>query len=70
MGFEILDGPTDIETIAKGKGIQERARLRETYGGRRWLKRKGMARIRLNNGSVCMAELHWYEAHGIRPVEF
>ena len=32
MGFEILDGPTDIETIAKGKGSQERARLRRAYG--------------------------------------
>ncbi len=31
---------------------------------------KGTARIRLNNGMSCMAEIHWYEAHGIGRVEF
>ena len=30
-----------------------------------WRKRKGIARIRLENGAVRLAELHWYEAHGI-----
>lgn len=71
--MEILDGPTDIETIAKGNGIEERARLNRAYGrGRRnrWRKLKGTARIRLEDGSVCMAELHWYEANGIGPQEF
>ena len=31
---------------------------------------KGVARIRLNSGAVCMAELHWYEATGIGKREF
>jgi len=26
---------------------------------------KGKATIRLPDGMVCYAELHWYEAHGI-----
>jgi hypothetical protein len=26
---------------------------------------KGRATVRLENGSLRMAELHWYEAHGI-----
>jgi hypothetical protein len=26
---------------------------------------KEVAHIRLTNGRVCLAELHWYEAHGI-----
>ena len=26
---------------------------------------KGVARIRLSTGRVRIAELHWYEAHGI-----
>ena len=31
---------------------------------------KGLATIRLPNGSICEAELHWYEAHGIGRKEF
>lgn len=30
----------------------------------------GIARIRLENGAVRLAELHWYEAHGIGRREF
>jgi hypothetical protein len=26
---------------------------------------KGLARVRLANGQVRVAEVHWYEAHGI-----
>ena len=31
---------------------------------------KGAARIRLRNGRIRLAELHWYEAHGIGKKEF
>src|SRR5205823_4618794 len=31
-----------------------------------WVKRKGVARVRLENGTIRIAEVHWYEAHGIR----
>jgi hypothetical protein len=30
---------------------------------------KGVARICLHNGDVRLAELHWYEAHGIGKKE-
>lgn len=30
---------------------------------------KGSARIRLRNGRIRLAELHWYEAHGIGKKE-
>ena len=30
---------------------------------------KGVARIQLPNGYVRLAELHWYEAHGIGKRE-
>jgi hypothetical protein len=33
-------------------------------------KRKGIARVRLEDGSVHLAELHWYEASGIGKREF
>jgi hypothetical protein len=31
---------------------------------------KGAATVRLANGRVRRAELHWYEAHGIGKKEF
>ena len=69
MSFEIIDEITDIETIAVGNSIREVARLRRTYGRWRWRKHKGVATIRLPNGCIRLAELHWYEAHGIGRKE-
>ena len=68
--FEILGEISNIETFATGAGIRERARLRRIYGRGRWRKRKGVARIRLMDGSIYQAELHWYEASGIGRREF
>jgi hypothetical protein len=65
MPFEILGEISDIETIAVGNQIREIDRLRRFYWRGRWRKRKGIARVRLDDGSVHAAELHWYEVHGI-----
>jgi hypothetical protein len=70
MRFEILGEISDIETFATGSGIREIARLRRIYGRGRWRKRKGVARVRLSDGSIYQAELHWYEADGIGRKEF
>jgi hypothetical protein len=70
MKFEILGQISQIEPFAFGSKIREIARLRRTYGRGRWRKRKGMARIRLADGSVHVAELHWYEAAGIGRREY
>ena len=70
MNFEILSEISEIETFAAGSGIREVARLRRAYGRGRWRKRKGVARIRLVDGSIHLAELHWYEATGIGRREF
>ena len=70
MFFKIIGEILDIETIASGKGIRERRRLRKLYGGRRWRKLKGIAKVQLADGTICHAELHWYEAHGIAAREF
>ena len=61
---------TRVETIAIGSGIREVGRLRKLYGRGRWRKRKGVARVRLEDGTVCLAEVHWYEATGIGKKEF
>jgi hypothetical protein len=63
--FEVIGEITDVETIAQGKGIRERARLVKIHGRGRWRKRKGTADIKLASGQVVKAELHWYEAHGL-----
>jgi len=70
MNFEILGEISEIETFATGSGIREIARLRRAYGRGRWRKRKGIARIRFADGSVHLAELHWYEATGMGRKEF
>ena len=70
MNFEILSEISEIETFATGSGIREVARLRRAYGRGRWRKRKGIARVRFADGSVHLAELHWYEATGIGRKEF
>jgi len=70
MDFEIVGEVTDIETIAAGTGIRDRARLRKQYGKGRWRKLKGVASVRLTDGAVRLAEVHWYEAHGIGKREF
>lgn len=70
MEFEIIGPITEIETIAIGRSIRELPRLRRIYGPGRWRKRKGIATVRLADGTVCRAEIHWYEAHGIGKKEF
>ena len=70
MRFDILGEISEVETFATGSGIREIARLRRAYGRARWRKRKGIARIRLADGSIHLAELHWYEAAGIGRKEF
>jgi hypothetical protein len=71
MDFEILGDVEQIETIAKGTEVRDRARLRRAYGGGRWRKCKGVARVRLlASRMVRLAEVHWYEANGIGRVEF
>jgi hypothetical protein len=70
MSFAILGQISEIETFATASGIREIARLRKVYGRGRWRKRKGIARVRLADGSIHMAEVHWYEAAGIGRKEF
>jgi hypothetical protein len=65
MRFDVLSEIAEIETIAEGTGIREIARLRKTYGHGFWRKRKGIAQVRLPDGHIRLAEIHWYEASSI-----
>jgi len=68
--FELLSDIRNIEVIAEGRRIRIRRFLRQEYGGRRWRKLKGTATVRLDDGRIREAELHWYEAHGIGRKRF
>ena len=63
MDFEILNNIQWMENIATARGIRELKRLNRIYGKANWRKRKGIAKIKLSDGTVKIAELHWYEAH-------
>ncbi len=70
MGFEILGQLSHVETIASGRGIREFKRLRRVYGNAKWRKRKGIAEVKLADGTMHRAELHWYEATGVGRKEY
>lgn len=70
MKFEIVGEIEHIETIAAGAGVRVRPLLNKVYGRGRWRKRKGLATVRLANGTTRRVELHWYEAHGIGRRDF
>ena len=65
MRFEIIGDVTRTETIAVGHSIRILPLLRKRYGAGRWRKLKGVATVQLSDGTVRIAELHWFEAHGI-----
>jgi hypothetical protein len=65
MDFEVVGEIRAMETIASGRGIRILERLNRRFGRGHWLKRKGVATIRLQSGELLDAEVHWYEAHGI-----
>jgi hypothetical protein len=69
MPFQIFGEITHVETFATSSSIREIGRLRKTYGRGRWRKRKGIARVRLEDGTLYLAEVHWYEATGIGRKE-
>lgn len=66
--FDILGNITDIETIAVSSKIRELKTLQSRFGRGCWRKLKSIASVSLANDTVRLAEVHWYEAHGIGRV--
>lgn len=50
--FEIVGAIREIESIAQGAGVRKRAILNEQYGGTRWRKMKGIARVKRSRGDI------------------
>jgi len=63
--IEILGPVSNVEVIAAGAGIRDVVRLRRHHGVGNWRKLKGVAEVRLPGGRIRLAEIHWYEAHGV-----
>ena len=70
MNFKIVGRIEKERTFAAGNGIREVTRLRWFYGNGRWRKRKGIAKVQFQNGTIRTAEVHWYEATGIGRMEY
>jgi hypothetical protein len=66
--FKVVGSIKEIETIAMGKRIRELPTLQARFGRGRWRKLKGVASVSISDGTIRLAELHWYEAHGIGRV--
>ncbi|MEK6301524.1 MAG: hypothetical protein AABO41_12450 [Acidobacteriota bacterium] len=69
MFFELVGAVEKIELIAAGGSIRDITRLRKQFGPGRWRKLKGVGTVRLFDGRMRRAEIHWYEAHGIGKVK-
>jgi hypothetical protein len=70
MTLKIVGKVREQKTFATGNAIREVERLRRVYGKGRWRKRKGIAEVELEDGTIRTAEVHWYEATGIGRKEF
>jgi hypothetical protein len=69
MDFKVKGDIREIETIATGRGIKNLKRLNKVYGKANWRKLKGICKVKLDDGSVVDAEVHWYEGHGVGKRE-
>jgi len=59
MEFELVGQISAVARIAGGTRVRERRRLRRDYGLGAWLP----------DGTIRLAEVHWYEAHGVGRKE-
>jgi hypothetical protein len=69
MDFEIVSEKQRSNQLPRAKEFAAVV-VYEGYGGNRWRKLKGVAQVRLSNGRIRKAEIHWYEGHGVGRREF
>ena len=65
IDFTLVSAIENIEIIAVNHGIRDLERLNREFGRGPWRKLKGTAHVKVGNGRIRFAEVHWYEAHGI-----
>ena len=67
---DIIGAISNIETFASGTGVHIRQVLNQRYGRGHWRKRKGISYVKDDYGNLRLAEIHWFEAHGIGRRDF
>jgi len=65
MRFEVVGPITGQRTTAAGQRTRDLGAIIRQHGPGHWRKKSGRAWVRLHDGTVRLAELHWYEATGI-----
>ncbi len=65
MHFEVIGKISGVQIIAVNRNIRILRLLERRFGKGRWRKLKGIANVCLSDGTIRLAELHWFEAHGI-----
>ncbi len=81
MEIEVIGQITNIEIIAVGNKIRILPFLYRNFGTRykgsilpfvrrkfRWRKLKGVPQVKLNNGEIRLAEIHWFETRGVGEI--
>jgi hypothetical protein len=68
-GAELLSEIKDIQRLARGRSVRQRARLNRAFGKASWRKMMGVGLVRFASGEIRWAELQWFEAHGIGRKE-
>lgn len=69
MYFEIVGSIRETQTIATGSGVRARRWLSEIRQAS-LAQDEGVATVKLKGGKMRLAEVHWYEAHGLGKREF
>lgn len=69
MYFRIVGNVQHAQTFASGSSICGISRLRKAHGAGRWSKRKGIATVIFEDGTSCLAEVHWHELAGMGRKE-
>ena len=64
MRWELIGEIRDVQTIATGRKLKAHGRLTKRYGRGRWRKCNGIGTVRVADGTIRTAEIHWYEAAG------
>ena len=56
--------------LRRGRVFVYDAIFEHSYGKGRWRKMKGFGTVQFPDGTICEAEIHWYEASGIGRRKF
>lgn len=65
LGVAAFGGPAMVAYIRDIRRYLERI-----YAKGRWRKMKGIATVRLTDGTICEAEIHWFESHSVGRKDF